>query len=228
MPFFVFAPVSSRSTTPTLLRPTLSVAIASVCFAGLLVTAGNAAAIPISITSSFVETRGKPGTPDTFTITNSFASGLGISELRIDLSGSSGVVFDPSGAAFGVTSSDDVGFDEIGIGFELTGNDVLRLSFASFDPGETFSFGVDVDDISGSTRGLEFQGASLTVILDDNSTVLQGIYAADSESNYLAAVSIEQGLVANPEPSSALLMAAGLVMLHAQSRKWRRRSLCTP
>jgi hypothetical protein len=223
MSIFVFCPASLRSSGPVsrLLKSTPAVLFARVSFVLMLATAGTAAATPMSINGTFVENRGGPSNPDSFTITNESGSGLGISELHFDLSGSAGAVFDPSGAAFGVTSTDDVGFDALGVGFELTGSDMLRLSFSGFDPGESFSFDVDVDDVSSTTKGRDFDGSLLTVILRDNGTVLQGVYEADLDNSYLAAVSINDEVIPNPEPSSALLTATGLLLLRGYSRRRR-------
>ena len=134
-----------------------------------------ASLVTVGVPGSFKETKGKGSPPDLLSISNEAVSERAIVEILLDLTGSDGAFFDPSDSAFAVTSSDDVGFDAV-VGFDLIADDVLRLVFSDFDSGETFMFGVDVDDKRKDTSGKDFAGSLL-------------------------------------EPSTGLLLAAGLVVL---------------
>jgi Ca2+-binding RTX toxin-like protein len=135
-----------------------------------------------------------------FKIENTSSETQKIKSLKIDLS--SGVlpdtVFDPNGTAGDTTAkclTADSGAAETGYvspadkckdpfsqphdGNANDGYDVATVSFNDFDPGEVFTFSVDVDPTSikgysgsggaGSVSGLELTGALATVGFDDGS-----------------------------------------------------------
>ncbi|MEZ4701687.1 MAG: malectin domain-containing carbohydrate-binding protein [Rhodothermales bacterium] len=131
-------------------------------------------------------------------ITNTSTSGQKIESVTFDLTTSMlpDVVFDPDGTAGDQTGkgfTPSQGEAATGLtghtlsGFHNTvdeddGFDVLSMAFTDFEPGETFTFSIDVDPTSikgtsapgpgeaGSISGLEITGATVTVTFDDGST----------------------------------------------------------
>jgi len=156
------------------------------------------------VLGSYLE-EGNKSAYDTLSVVYEGSSAVSITELIFDLSGSSGAVFDPSGYAFEVTSSDAVGFD-VSLGFDLQASDLLRLAFTDFEPGETFAFRVDVDDPKGkSTTGSDWEGSRLDVVFSSGIGSF-GSYVRDSNNAATA-------VVPNPEPSAGLLFGMGMVAL---------------
>ncbi len=135
-----------------------------------------------------------------FSVTNTSTETLEIDSVTIDLSTSvlPDLVFDPSGSA-GDAAGKCLTIDSGGgvTGFQAPANlcttpfssphdgsaadgyDVLTLTFADFDPGETIAFSVDIDPTSikdaagtgssGSVSGLELTGASIGIEFTDGS-----------------------------------------------------------
>jgi hypothetical protein len=169
-------------------------------FLALLIYPAAALAVPVHQVSGWYEK------PDTFSITNESISGEAIVELLLDLSGSAGAIFDRRGLGFQVTSSDAVGFDTA-LGFDLLAQDVLRLVFSDFGAGETFSFAVNVN-----ATGTRFAGASLSATLASGEP-LTASYLVDPLNDKRATV-----MLVNPEPSTVLLLAAGLAALAIRRR----------
>jgi hypothetical protein len=178
----------------------------------------NATSI-LEVAASFEEMGGFSSTPDLLSVGNDAASALAIEVIVFDLSGSSGAVFDPGGAAWSVTSSDDVGLDtSLGsAGFELIAPNLLRLVFSDFDPGETFEFGVDVDDTSGYTTGANFAGATLAVTLGVGNLTYTGVFSADLSDSNRAVAAISE-VAPLPEPATVTLLGLGLAMLAVARR----------
>ena len=132
-----------------------------------------------------------------FQIENTSTTGRLIDRLVIDLSSAMlpDVVFDPFGLAGDVDAKGFTVDAEGGVGYQSFtylaphdgGYDALEVLFSDFDPGETFSFSVDVDPTSiqgtagpgpgesGSVSGLELTGATLSVEFSDSET-LTGAY----------------------------------------------------
>lgn len=132
--------------------------------------------------------------PHSFVITSSPENSETITVLSIDLSTTSfpDMVYDPNGIAGDHTAKNlevdsnggTVGF----VGHSFTGPhddgfDKLHIFFDDFDPGETFTFSLDVDPTSirgvaapgpvqsGSVSGLELVAATIEVTLSDSSTM---------------------------------------------------------
>jgi hypothetical protein len=201
----------SRRRTPSILFLLLAAFVSPSQAAAGLVTVG--------VSGSYEEMRSGSSTPDLLSISNDALSERAIVEILLDLTDSNSAVFDPSDAAFAVTSSDDVGFDG-GVGFDLIADDVLRLVFTGFDPGETFTFGVDVDDRRKDTTGADFEGSPLQATFGVGVDPLIAVFLADPSDSDRAVAAAEHQFLLNPEPSTALLLAAGLVtMAIRRSRK---------
>lgn len=145
-----------------------------------------------------------------FKITNTSDGGEAITTVRIDLRTSvlPDMVFDPNGeagdqAAKGFTA--DAGASVTGLqGHTLSefhngvdasdGYDVLEITFTDFQPGESFSFSIDVDPNSikgtsepgpgesGSVSGLELTGSQVDVAFDDGLTHTAELYRGPSAS----------------------------------------------
>ncbi|MCB0835495.1 MAG: multicopper oxidase domain-containing protein [Bacteroidetes bacterium] len=121
-----------------------------------------------------------------FQITNNSGSGQQIEMVTIDLSTAifPDMVFDPNGTAgddFAKVLTADGGSVATGFfasnltGAHDNGFDKLELSFSNFDPGETFTFSIDVDPTSiqgetapgtnnaGYVSGMELTGAQIIV-----------------------------------------------------------------
>ncbi len=134
--------------------------------------------------------------PHSFVLINPASNSQSVTHVTIDLSTAAfmDMVYDPYGVA-GDLVAKDLTVDSNGglVGFlghtfaapHHDGYDRLNLAFAHFDPGETFTFSVDVDPTSirgvpapgphqsGSVSGLELVGATVTVTFAD-ATVLGG------------------------------------------------------
>lgn len=120
----------------------------------LIATApGQAAPINLSASAVFDQNTGGPpdSTPNNFTIANNADPGVLISQIQITLTGA--LLFD---IAPGVPGSDPFhafspGGQPVGfVSSSVTGSDkVLTVTFNDFDPGEVFTFTIDVDSGDG-------------------------------------------------------------------------------
>jgi len=133
-------------------------------------------------------------TTGSFSITNLATDGPAIESVRFDLSTAilPDQVFDLDGAAGDPVGKDftpDRGAEVTGLashtffGPHDGGFDVLEIFFADFQPGESFSFSVDVDptsiqgapqpgpEVAGKVSGLELTGSTLTVAFSDGSVL---------------------------------------------------------
>ncbi|MEM7572345.1 MAG: malectin domain-containing carbohydrate-binding protein [Bacteroidota bacterium] len=143
------------------------------------------------------------GGSDKFVITNQSMGGVEITSVLVDFrtgilpdmvfdpigeGGDSGAqCFNPASTAagvglltFGDNCSDPFGFPRFG------GFDVISLEFDDFDPGESFSWSVDVDPNSingvgatgaaGAVSGLELVGATITITFSDGSVVVSNLF----------------------------------------------------
>ncbi len=134
--------------------------------------------------------------PHSFVLTNPASNTQQVVHVSIDLSTGAfmDMVYDPNGVAGDQTAKNlevNSGGSQVGFiahGFAAPhhdGYDRLNLAFAHFDPGETFTFSLDVDPTSirgvaapgpyesGSVSGFELVGATIEVTFADN-TVLSG------------------------------------------------------
>jgi hypothetical protein len=171
-------------------------------------------------------------TPGSFVVENTSSGGVGIVEVIFDLRGGlvTDAVFDPDGLAgdpVGKGFTPDSGGSATGLGSHLFGSahddgyDMLTVDFSDFDPGEAFTFSVDIDPTSirgatqpgpnesGSVSGLELSGAPVTVTFTDGSTITGNLFGPTGLS--LGEVSIEQTTTTTPvisivgEPSPTTL-----------------------
>ncbi|WP_198664879.1 immunoglobulin-like domain-containing protein [Lewinella sp. IMCC34191] len=143
------------------------------------------------------------GGSDKFQITNQSTGNLQITGVSFDLS--TGIlpdmVFDPTGtggdataqcftpggtaAAVGLINPSDACTTPFGSP-RNGGFDVLTTAYTDFDPGESFTFSVDLDPNSiqgvpgagdaGAVSGYEITGATVTVTFSDGSTVVSSLY----------------------------------------------------
>lgn len=151
-----------------------------------------------------------------------------ISKVRIDLSTAvfPDIIFDPFGSG-GDTLAKDLTVDgRVGLSFSGHdyagerggGYDILNMRFQSFDPGDRFSFSVDVDPNSirgvgapgpneaGSICGLEMVGATVTVTFEDGQVLTNQLYRMpEPESPCGAWVRLRAGLPDAPGVTAANL-----------------------
>ncbi len=138
-----------------------------------------------------------------FQISNNSTGGLQITNLTIDLSTAilPDMVFDPVGSGGDATAKcfvSNLGAAAVGLvvpndpcisPFSQPRNggfDVMSINFTEFDPGEFFTFAVDVDPNSiqgvsgagsaGSVSGYELIGSTVTLTFSDNSILTTSIY----------------------------------------------------
>lgn len=162
--------------------------------------------------------------PSSFMIRNDSAQNRKISQVRIDLSSAMlrDMVFDPNGTAGDSASKPFSANQEGGTGLvdhELAGAhdsgfDVLAINFSDFDPGEMFTFSIDVDPTSiqgsspggphesGAVSGLELAGARITVVFDNGATLSSRLFAV-AGSNTGAEAALTSG-APNPPTIQAL------------------------
>lgn len=170
-----------------------------------LPTSGSPSAAQVTVdTASGIDSGSE--TPGAFQVTNDSPTAR-ITRVRVDLSASvlPDLVFDPIGVAGDVdglcltVDSDptSVGwitaFDPCTSPFSQEsdgGFQVLNLYFDDFDPGETFSFSLDVDPssiqgtvapgsgLAGLVSGLELTGAKITVEFDDAAIHVAHLFAS--------------------------------------------------
>jgi hypothetical protein len=138
-------------------------------------------------------------TDGSFKITNSSPTGVTIDSVRFDISQAmlTDVVFDPNGTAgdpVGKGFTANSGESQTGLaghtyGSPLhTGYQALEIAFDDFDPGETFTFSIDIDpttirgaadpgpEASGSISGFELIGSQVTITFSDGSTITTDLY----------------------------------------------------
>ncbi|MGB3801713.1 MAG: DUF5011 domain-containing protein, partial [Lewinella sp.] len=138
-----------------------------------------------------------------FQITNQSTGNLQVTGVSFDLS--TGIlpdmVFDPTGTggdataqcfspgstagAVGLVTPANACTDPFS-GARNGGFDIMSIAYTDFDPGETFSFSVDLDPNSiqgvpgagdaGAVSGYEITGATVTVTFSDGSTIVSSLY----------------------------------------------------
>ncbi len=211
--------------------------------------------VTVGAFATFTETQGADRTGDLFTITNTseLDSGIGITGISIQLP--SDLVFDTAGGRVANPSSDFQALmipiggtysSQTAFGSSFDGSQRLALHFTGFNPGQTFSFAIDVDKIVGNgnverlhVNGRDFASASFDVTFDSpviptGPQTFSGSFAAAMALPPMqprSAYSFVSGLVdppdpasdppplANPEPSSLLLLGVGILGMFVLIRK---------
>jgi len=169
-----------------------------------LVGTGVASAVVSPLATVEVDSGGTMSASSTFTngsfkITNDSPSGLRIDSIRFDISQAilADIVFDPDGTAgdpVGKGFTANSGGSQTGLvgqtyGSPLhTGYQALDIAFTAFDPGETFTFSIDIDpttirgaadpgpEASGSISGFELIGSQVTITFSDGSMITTDLY----------------------------------------------------
>ena len=184
---------------------------------------------------------------DSFRIYNNSASGQRITSVLIDLGAAllPDMLFDPNGTAGDVAG---VPFTP-GTGGAATGQSLhsflaprdggfgqLSIGFDDFNPGETFTFRVDVDptSVKGSAQpgpsnaadvsGLELAGATITVQFSDGSTLSGQVFAlAEGASYYKVSsdVTLTNDPVAPAPQLSLLEVGAGPAIVQSAAQTIR-------
>jgi hypothetical protein len=164
-----------------------------------------------------------------FSITNNSTAGEKVTGFHLNLA-PTGTFFDTADSAPGFPGS--IPFSPVGSSGVLTGlvsspsvpdgSTLLDLAFNGFDPGETFSFDLDVDRPNTATvYGNELIGALVSVDFSNGFTA-SGTLAAVAGSPLASRFVVEQVIPTPsvPEPASIVLIGAaapfGLIA-------WRRR-----
>jgi len=184
-------------------------------FGGWLLAAGMllpqaALAAPVMVVGSFQENFMLSG-GDLFTIMNAASSATGILTVRYNLAPSQ-ASFDPGDSPFSVVSGGGgTGFT----GMFSSTTTSLALNFTDFDPGETFSFRVDVDDNIGFTFGFDFEDTVLQVVFDAAapSSAMAAFAATDLRGRLGSAQAVVRADVNVAEPGTVGLLLLGLTGL---------------
>lgn len=182
--------------------------------AGMLLPQSSALAAPVMVVGTFQENF--LAASDTFTITNAASSATGILTVRYNLAPSQ-ASFDPGDSPFAIVNAGGTGFTGMFLNPTRT---TLTLNFTDFDPGETFSFRVDVDDNIGFTFGFDFEDAILQVVFDAAApnTAMAAFRAADLRRLGSATATVRAD-VNVPEPGTAGLLLLGLTGLLGARRR---------
>jgi hypothetical protein len=185
--------------------------------ATLLLISLPAASATISHSGTFDDPSGPEGDGDDFSLTNNLTSEANIITLVIDLSfapPSPGVVFDPGDFAFTpeATSAATTGFASA----VFTGSTLLTLMFTDFNPNETFTFQIDVDDSNNRVQAGFIAGSLITATFD--------IYGGSDLSAAMVAVGSNDTSWTNTavvvrEPGTLSLVSPGLIGLAWRARR---------
>lgn len=178
-----------------------------------------------------------------FVVENNSSSGLDILQFALDLrpNANSFLCFDEvvnschnsGGLNFKSVGSDDVGFLSYSV-VDASGGieeaDFLSVAFNGFNPGESFSWLIDVDDNpDGSVFGNDLIGSLFYVEMSDGITyqgVIEGI-AGNDDAGELVLKGVSTTTIGNainsvPEPSSIFLFGGMLLALTRFKRVFTR------
>jgi len=193
----------------------------TVCFfaaiAILLFLALPAAAAIISHSGIFEDPSNPEQDGDEFKLTNNPISEANIITLTIDLSfapPAPGVSFDPGDFPFtpNAPSAAATGF----LSAVFTGATLLTLTFSDFNPTETFTFQIDVDDSNNRVEAASIAGSLITATFD--------IYGGSDLSAAMVAAGANEAdwtntAVVVPEPGTLSLISLGLIGLAWEARR---------
>jgi hypothetical protein len=189
----------------------------------LLVAPFTAEALSVGADSLYTPSMGCCGLdlPATFTLWNSSDAGVTISQVVIDIASATS----PS-ATFGGLANlmPNSGFSAL-LGSGATGyagyslspsRERLTLNFSGFDPGDMFSFSIDIDDGDRTVTAAELAGSLFNVSFGSASG--SGSYAPVLWDS-LGKASVRGDAVRVPEPATLLLVGVGLLGLGYSVRR---------
>jgi hypothetical protein len=190
----------------------------------LLVAPFTAEALSVGADSLYTPSVGCCGivdVPATFTLWNSSDAGITINQVVIDIASAASSLATVGGLA-GLTPNS--GFNAL-LGSGATGyagyslsasRERLTLNFSGFDPGDLFSFSIDIDDGDRTVTAAELAGSLFSVAF--NSPSGSGSYAPVFW-NILGKASVRGQTTRVPEPATLLLVGVGLLGLGYSVRR---------
>jgi hypothetical protein len=194
-----------------------TMATAAIVLALLVIAPLAAEPVSVGADSRYTPSLGCCGIdlPATFTLWNSSDAGVKISQVVIDITSAASTLATFGGLA-GLTPN--AGFNPV-LGSGATGfigsslsaaNQMLTLTFGSFDPGDIFTFSIDLDDDNRAVTASELAGSVLNVTFGSPSW--SGSYVPVFW-DILGKASVRGQIVSVPEPASLVLLGAGLLGL---------------
>ncbi len=186
------------------------------CFALVLACViAQPASAAVMHAGTFVENNpGAENAGDTFTITNNSTAGEDILTVVIDLTLSPNTVYDPSGG--GPTTYSPFASSDPYLSSTITGgNTVLTIQFNANDlnPGDTFTFTIDVDDTINLVTGANIAGSTVQALFAGGGDVTVAmIDGGGNSASWTSPV---------PEPNTMALLGLGLTGLAWGGRRRR-------